>query len=75
MLPGCSGTAVIAEVGLPAVTAADKQSAAEAPAGVSPSCSSDTWQELAASAAHLRRTAQELSEDAQHAAASSKVTD
>ena len=70
MLPGSSGTAVVTEIGLPAVTATGKQVAVEAPAGASPSCSSDTWQELAASAAPSKRTAQELSEDARHAEAS-----
>jgi hypothetical protein len=55
------------------VMATNKQTAAEAPAGASPSCSSDTWQELPASAAPLKRSAQELLDDARHAAANYQV--
>jgi hypothetical protein len=73
MPPGSAETAGGAVMGPPAALAADKQAAAEAPAGASPSCSSDTWQELAVSEAPVKRSAQELVDDARHAAASCQV--
>jgi hypothetical protein len=73
MLPGSLGRAVEAGIGPQALTAADKHSAAEAPAGASPSCSSDTWQELPVSAAPAKCNAQELLDDARHTAASCQV--